>query len=682
MGFLAWVIILLPLLSSATLAVFGKRILARFGQKGINALGCGSVGMSFVFAGLLLAYVLSLVPSERALTSTLWAWFPLEGKMLDLSLVVDPLSSAMALMVAGVGFLIHVYSTGYMDKDPGYARYFAYTNLFMFAMLTLVFAGNLVLFFLGWEGVGLCSYLLIGFWFSDIEKARAGMKAFIVNRIGDLGFLLGLYLLFWLYASSSGMPFALNDLRSNLGPLLQEGFLGLNWATWVTLLFFIGATGKSAQIPLYVWLPDAMAGPTPVSALIHAATMVTAGVYMIARLSFVFVQAPFTLGIVAIVGAVTAFFAATIGMCQKDIKKVLAYSTVSQLGYMFLAMGVGAFVSGFFHLLTHAFFKACLFLGAGSVIHGMSGEQDMDRMGGLWRKMPVTCATFILAALAISGFPFFAGFFSKDEILFASLSSPLGNPWLWFIGMITALMTAFYMFRLVFLTFFGESRTPEPIKAHIHESPRTMTVPLVILAILSVFGGLLNLPEFFVWPGALGRFLGPVLAEFPGFGHALHAKASLEVPLMGISAGIALVGMFLAYVFYLRAPGLPLLFGYFLRPIYKLLWNKYYVDEIYDTLFVTPLIQTSRASAKADLIVIDGAVNGSARLTKETSRVAGLFDLWFVDGIVNLVAQGTLRVGRWARSLQTGIIQNYLAYTVAGALLVFGLLWAFIKNPV
>ena len=682
MAHLAWLIVLLPLFSSACLAGFGKGLYRRFGKKGVDVLGVGSIGTSFLLAACLLAYVLSLDPDKRSIPSALWSWFPLEGKMLDISLLIDPLSAAMALMVAGVGFLIHVYSTGYMDKDPGYPRYFSYTNLFMFAMLTLVFADNLVLFFLGWEGVGLCSYLLIGFWFNDIEKARAGMKAFIVNRIGDLGFLLGLYLLFWLYASSTTMPFAMPELRADLSPLLGIGFFGQNWATWVTLCFFIGATGKSAQIPLYVWLPDAMAGPTPVSALIHAATMVTAGVYMIARLSFVFVHAPFTLGVVATIGATTALFAATIGLCQKDIKKVLAYSTVSQLGYMFLAMGVGAFVSGFFHLLTHAFFKACLFLGAGSVIHGMHGEQNMDLMGGLRKKMPVTCATFVLAALAISGFPFFSGFFSKDEILFASLSSPLGGPVLWAVGLFTALLTAFYMFRLVFLTFFGESRTPEAIKGHIHESPASMTVPLVVLSILSVFGGVLNLPELFSLPGGLARFLRPVVSEFPGFSHALHESSYLEIPLMGVSSGVALLGIALAYVCYLRAPGLPYLFGYFLRPVYNLLWNKYYVDEIYEAAFIRPLLQTSRFSAKADLVVIDGAVNGSALLTRETSRIAGLYDLWFVDGLVNATAEGTLRLGRWLRSFQTGAIQNYLSYVVGGALLVFWLLWALVNRTV
>lgn len=682
MAHLAWLIVLLPLFSSACLAGFGKRLYRGFGKKGVDIVGVGSIGISFLLAACLLAYVLLLDPDKRTMSSTLWSWFSLEGKTLDVSLLIDPLSVSMALMVTGVGFLIHVYSKGYMDKDPGYPRYFSFTNLFMFAMLTLVFADNLILFFLGWEGVGLCSYLLIGFWFSDIEKAKAGMKAFIVNRIGDLGFLIGLYLLFWLYASSPAMPFTMQELRTHLTPLLGTGFLGLNWATWVTLCFFIGATGKSAQIPLYVWLPDAMAGPTPVSALIHAATMVTAGVYMIARLSFVFIHAPFTLGIVAAIGATTALFSATIGLCQKDIKKVLAYSTVSQLGYMFLAMGVGAFVSGFFHLLTHAFFKACLFLGAGSVIHGMHGEQNMDLMGGLRKKMPVTCGTFVLAALAISGFPFFSGFFSKDEILFASLSSPLGGPVLWVIGLSTALLTAFYMFRLVFLTFFGESRTPEGLKAHVHESPSTMTVPLVVLSVLSVFGGLLNLPELFAFPGALAGFLKPVVAEFPGFAHALHENAHLEVPLMGVSSGVALLGIALAYVFYLRAPGLPYLFGYFLRPAYSILWNKYYVDEIYSAALVNPLMQTSRFAAKTDLTVIDGAVNGSAGMTKEISFLAGLYDYWLIDGLVNAAAQGTLKIGRWLRSFQTGFIQNYLSYAVGGALLVFWFFWALVNRTV
>src|SRR3989454_2605908 len=518
-----WLIPLFPLATAALMLFFGKRL----PKIGISVLCVGSVGLSFIYGVGAVSQLLAADPERRVAQQILFEWLTpgamqISGGHLvrfvaDWGFLLDPLSAVMVLVVTGVGFLIHVYSVGYMGHEGGYYRFFGYMNLFMFAMLTLVLANNLLLMFVGWEGVGLCSYLLIGFYFLKKSASDAGKKAFIVNRIGDAGFLLGLLLtavtLGTIRFTAAGLPESAgySGILQSLESAVHAGTLayGAPVLTAIALLLFVGAARKSAQIPLYVWLPDAMEGPTPVSALIHAATMVTAGVYMVVRMNAVYQLAPFALDVVAVVGAVTAIFAASMALVQNDIKKVLAYSTISQLGYMFLALGVGAFASGVFHLMTHAFFKALLFLGAGSVIHAMSGEQDLQKMGGLWNKIPITAKTFAVATLAIAGIFPLAGFFSKDEILGQAFDRYFS---LWFVGFITAGMTAFYMFRLLFLAFFGYSRADEHVEKHIHESPPAMTVPLIILAGLSLIGGWVG------WPGSLGgenrfeRFLEPVLS--------------------------------------------------------------------------------------------------------------------------------------------------------------------------
>ena len=489
---LRW-IVLSPLLGAILVALLGRTL----PRKVIGTLASAAVGVSFLI-GLAAFFKLKELSGHGHgeetvfLADHLYRWFAVGGLNVEAAFVFDRLSAVMVLVVAGVSALIHIYSMGYMARDECYWRYFTYLNLFVFFMLLLVTADNAVAMFVGWEGVGLCSYLLIGFWFEDPEKAYAGKKAFVVNRIGDFGFLLGIILIFWSLGTVN-----FNEIAQQ-APLLLTG--GGTLATAICLLLFLGATGKSAQIPLYVWLPDAMAGPTPVSALIHAATMVTAGVYMIVRLNVLYLLAPAAMCVVAVVGAATAIYAASIGLMQNDIKKVLAYSTVSQLGYMFLAVGVGAFSAGIFHLVTHAFFKALLFLGSGSVIHAMSNKQDIREMGGLKKQMPVTYWTFLFATLAIAGIPPFSGFFSKDEILWKAFSSPQGHWTLWLIGFVAAGLTAFYMFRLVFLTFHGECRADEETKHHIHESPSLMTVPLIVLGVLSVIGGFAGIPEA-LWGG-------------------------------------------------------------------------------------------------------------------------------------------------------------------------------------
>ena len=496
-------------------------------------------------------------------------------------LMLDPLNSVMVLVVTGVGLLIHIYSVGYMGHEGGYYRFFGYLNLFMFSMLMLVLANNMLLMFVGWEGVGLCSYLLIGFYFLRKSASDAGKKAFIVNRIGDAGFLLGLFL-------TLGTLGTINF--HEIGPALLAGHFakGAPVMTAIALLLFVGATGKSAQIPLYVWLPDAMEGPTPVSALIHAATMVTAGVYMVTRMNAIFQLSPTAMDVVAVTGAVTAIFAASMGLVQNDIKRVLAYSTISQLGYMFLALGVGAFTAGIFHLMTHAFFKACLFLGSGSVIHAMSGEQDMRKMGALKGKIPTTAWTFIVATLAIAGIPPLAGFFSKDAILGSAYER---SPMLWAVGWVTAGMTAFYMFRLVNMTFFGQSRVEHDVEHHIHESPSSMTIPLIILAALSIVGGWIG------WPASLGgsdrfaHFLEPVMGQRALEITTEAEKASrgantIEYLLMLASVLIALTGIGLAYRWYIKSPDRPERFAARMGGLYRLVLHKYYVDEIYDALFV------------------------------------------------------------------------------------------------
>ena len=506
---------LLPLAGAAALALGGAPLQRRYGKGPVGLIACGTVALSFLLSVVAFVQLLGLEPEHRVpgLLANVLRWIHVGDLHVDLAFAVDPLSAVMILVVTGIGGLIHVYATGYMHEDAGYWRFFAYLNLFTFAMLTLVLGDNLLLMFVGWEGVGFCSWGLIGFWHKELPNTTAGNKAFIVNRVGDFGFVLGVLLLFARFGSVDFQEVA--RAVSGLSPEAAFGTI-----SWITLLLFIGATGKSAQIPLYVWLPDAMAGPTPVSALIHAATMVTAGVYMIARLNFLFSMAPETLALVAVIGAATALLAATIALAQNDIKRVLAYSTVSQLGYMFLAMGVGAYAAGIFHLMTHAFFKACLFLGAGSVIHAMGGEQDMRKMGGLWPHLPATSRTFLVATLAIAGCPLLAGFFSKDEILWQAWSSTFGSGLLWVVAVLVAGMTAFYMFRQVFMVFFGECRADHETQHHLHESPPVMTVPLWLLAGGAILAGWLGFPHHSLFEG----WLEPVMGHYAA-ATASHAEA-------------------------------------------------------------------------------------------------------------------------------------------------------------
>jgi len=567
----------------------------------------------------------------RKIEVSFFEWMRVDQFKVDMGFMVDQISAIMILVITGVGSLIHLFSIGYMHHDKGVTKYFAYLNLFVFNMLILVLGNSLLTMFVGWEGVGLCSYLLIGFWFTDKEKAAAGMKAFITNRIGDAAFLLGMFTLFVTFGTLNIQE--LNALAPNIA---EASWLGA--VTLGTLFLFIGATGKSAQIPLYVWLPDAMAGPTPVSALIHAATMVTAGVYMIVRLNPLFIMAPNTMMVIAIIGAVTAVMAASIGITQWDIKKILAYSTVSQLGYMFLAAGVGAFGPAMFHLMTHAFFKALMFLGSGSVIHSMHEEQDIRKMGGLKKYMPITHFTFLLGWLAIIGAPPFAGFFSKDEILWMSFHSTLGHPALWALGALGAAMTAYYMTRLMCLTFWGQSRIDK--KIHPHESPWLMTVPLIVLGVLSVVGGWIGIPHVIseLLPGhpenILETWLKPVLKPIPNLG---DAEVSLEWGLMGASVALALISAGIAYHFYVRSPETPKKLAESLGGLYRLISKKYLVDELYFGGIINPLVSFSK-------------------------------QLWYrVD--VNLIDKTTFVVsdlvrggGSLMRSLQTGNLQQYAMY--------------------
>jgi NADH-quinone oxidoreductase subunit L len=684
-------------------------------ERFIGIVACGAVGLS-----TLVAFYLAF-KSDGALRAThpvmdhLWTWVQVGSFRADFGLAMDRLSGIYALFVTFVGFLIHVFATGYMHGDRGYYRFFAYLNLFMFAMLTLVLADNLLLMFVGWEGVGLCSYLLIGFYLDREEAAPAAKKAFIANRVGDWGFVLGILLLFWL-TSNAGAPsisfFDKTGVTSALSTVASMPFDGFGWhmifaggITSVAFLLFIGATGKSAQIPLFVWLPDAMAGPTPVSALIHAATMVTAGVYMVVRCSAIFTHAPTAMFVVAIIGAATALFAATIGLAQNDIKKVLAYSTISQLGYMFMACGVGAFVAAIFHVMTHAFFKAQLFLGSGSVIHGMHHEQDMRRMGGLRKYMPITWLTMCAGWLAICGIPIWAGFFSKDEILWKTWSghiegvSPGFNKALWFVGAVTALLTAVYMTRLMVMTFWGKERfvtqidNLRPESSHSdeaqidnlhhtpHESPLSMTIPLIVLALLSTFGGLVGVP--YALSSLTGghpenyfeQTLEPVVTEVPrqagesgaptevhwlspapqqvdgkpaveagrGANHveALpnHEEIRQEQLFTVISVLIALTGISIGWFMFKNQP---------LRKMPRLLENKYYVDEIYNAAIIQPILVISREG-----------------LWK-------IFDLGVIDGLIHGLGRAVVSIGRTVRYMQIGFVRVYAAIILAGAIIIVG----------
>ncbi|MBL7685401.1 MAG: NADH-quinone oxidoreductase subunit L [Deltaproteobacteria bacterium] len=608
-------------------------------EKWVSFIGVIFPVLSFAFA-LNAAWPFLFHEVSTPRIETLFSWIHVGALEIDLAFRVDRLASMMILIVTGVGSLIHLYSSKYMHGDKGFARYFTYLNLFLFSMLLLVLGNNLLVLFIGWEGVGLCSYFLIGFWFEDAEKASAGKKAFIVNRIGDFGFLAALFIIASILLKN---PQAAASGIFNFDTLEQyKGFLAPA-ATAITLLLFLGATGKSAQIPLYVWLPDAMAGPTPVSALIHAATMVTAGVYMVARMSFLFDLAPFSREVVASVGAITAIFAATIGIVQRDIKKVLAYSTVSQLGYMFLGVGIGANVAGVFHLMTHAFFKACLFLGSGSVIHAMHHEQDILKMGGLKKWMPITFITFFISTLAIAGIPPFAGFFSKDEILWQAFSR--GYQWQWFLGFLAAGMTAFYMFRLVALTFLGKTRVDHHTQEHLHESPWQMTTPLILLALLAVFAGFLGVPHALGGHNLIHEWL-----NFDGGVSAEHGEelTHLEQSLAGISVAWAVFWSALALYLYTRKTELMNRLALRLKSLHQLLFNKYYVDEIYECLFVKPLQWISQKVLwkGVDANVIDGlVVNGAGKASEFFGRLFGLlqtgvvnhYAFYFLLGLVGLI---------------------------------------------
>ena len=659
-----------PLIGALLCGFLGKKL----GEKFVSFVACGSIAVSTVLA--FFAFFTKLLPmpeGKRQITEFFFTWIEVGTFRADFAYLLDPLSGIFLLFITGVGLLIHIYATGYMRGDEGYYRFFAYLNLFMFMMLTLVLGDNLLLLFVGWEGVGLCSYLLIGYYIERKEAGDAAKKAFIVNRVGDFGYSIGVMVAFTTFTTIS---FVDKEIGGNVIPSLftqatgqaVEGIGVFGVMTAIALLLFVGACGKSAQVPLFVWLPDAMAGPTPVSALIHAATMVTAGVYLTARCSAIFTKSQTAMLIVAVIGAFTAMFAATIGIAQNDIKKVLAYSTVSQLGYMFLACGVGAFSAGIFHVMTHAFFKALLFLGAGSVIHGMHDEQDIRKMGGLKKYMPWTFGTMFVGWLAISGIPLFSGFFSKDEILWqvwSSNSLPPGlNKTLWFLAAATALLTAVYMTRLMVLTFWGKERFKvahgddhghsknDSQAIHPHESPAVMWVPLVVLAVLSLVGGYVGISA--AWGGSnhIEHFLAPVLAKAAPVAEAAHSAVTAtashateaahhdvttERIFTGISVVIAFLGIFLGWQMFTAKP---------LRKMPRLLENKYYVDEFYDAAIVTPIQGVSRNFLWRilDVQIIDGAINGIARLFGET--------------------------GSAMRFLQTGFARSYAAIMLVGAIVL------------
>jgi NADH-quinone oxidoreductase subunit L len=655
---------LFTLLGAAVNGIFGVRF---FSRRAVGATAVGAAGLSFAAAAA--AFVGLLRSGEPVLVRTLFSWVPASlvrtaagtatSFAVDLAFRYDSLAAVMTLVVTGVGLLIHIYSVGYMAHDRSYARFFAYLNLFTFAMLILVLGANLAVMFIGWEGVGLCSYLLIGFWFTKDAAANAGKKAFITNRVGDFGFLLGTGLLI----------FALGTIdTAGITAAVEGGMLAKGTATAAALLLFLGATGKSAQIPLYTWLPDAMEGPTPVSALIHAATMVTAGVYMVARLHALFSFSGTALTVVALTGAFTAVYAATMGLVQTDIKRVLAYSTISQIGYMFIGLGVGAYAAGVFHLMTHAFFKSLLFLAAGSVIHALSGEQDMRRMGGLRTRIPRTYRVFLVGALAISGIPGLSGFFSKDEILASAFAS--GNYLVWALGLLGAALTAFYMFRLIFLTFYGAERFSGETAHHLHESPPVMLVPLEILAGLAILGGYVGLPHLLGGGAWFGRFL-----ETSTGAHESHLAAGTEVLLMAVSVAVAAAAIAVAWSIYVKRQGEPARrFAAKFKGLYRTVSRKYYVDEAYSRVFVGGVLAAGRVADWIDRRIIDGLVDGAARLARAGSRLAIRFDGEVVDGAVNGVGRVHLAVSSLLRRLQTGFIYNYALAVVLGVALVITLI--------
>ena len=639
-----WLIPILPALGASIQLLWGRKL----SNKAVTAVSVGLPGLSFLWAvGAFLQFLSLPEEAHHLFTKVMYSWLPAgvfhlaNGRLgqlnIDVAFHLDPLSCVMMLVVTGVGFLIHFYSIGYMGHEGGYYRFFGYLNLFMFSMLVLVLADNYLMMFVGWEGVGLCSYLLIGFYFHRKSASDAGKKAFIVNRIGDAGFLLGVMLMTVTFGS-------LNFLEVTEAARSGRFGVGDGIITAICILLFIGATGKSAQIPLYVWLPDAMEGPTPVSALIHAATMVTAGVYMVVRCSPIFSRSTLALEVVMIIGILTTLMAATIGLVQKDIKRVLAYSTVSQLGYMFVAAGVGAFSAGIFHLMTHAFLKALLFLGAGSVIHALGGEQDLMQMGGLRKLTPITFRTMVVAALAISGIFPLAGFFSKDEILWSAWSH--GHPMIWFFGFVTAFLTAFYMFRLIFLTFYGEPRFSEEVRHHAHESPFSMTGPLLALGVLSIVGGFIGAPPWLhMGSNKFFEFLESSLSmayrpEDHEFAHIFEFGFAV------LSVAAAVAGICLAYRMYVVHPESADQLSQRLRGIYTLLFRKYYVDELYDAAVVKPTVNTSTELLwkGVDVGIIDGAVNGTGRT---------------IQGFGSIL-----------KGVQNGLIRSYATWILLGAVVI------------
>jgi NADH-quinone oxidoreductase subunit L len=718
-----WLIPLLPGIGAAINGLVGIRA---FSKKAAGLLACTLMSVSLLISLVAFWQLLGLPPEARAYDVTVAQWIPRLPLQLHDGTIgafqvpwgfrLDPLSGMMILIVTGIGTLIHIYSTAYIADEPrgGVARFFCYLNLFCFFMLMLVLGNNFLVMFVGWEGVGLCSYLLIGYWYEKTSASDAGKKAFITNRVGDWGFILGIFLVFFTFGTLDFR--AVQDAAATMPVEAQFGVLST-----ICLLLFVGATGKSAQIPLYVWLPDAMEGPTPVSALIHAATMVTAGVYMVGRNAVLFSHAPIVMNIVAIVGVLTALMAASIGLVQYDIKRVLAYSTVSQLGYMFTAMGVGAFSAGAFHLMTHAFFKALLFLGSGSVIHAMAGEQDMRHMGGLKKHMPVTFATMMIATLAIAGIPPFAGFFSKDEILFRAF---LQNKVVWTIGVAAAMMTAFYMFRLMAMTFLGGYRGPAwegsvghgqepehevahgvahpaaPDDAHgghghgawhgPHESPTPMTFPLMVLAVGAVVAGFVGVPAALGGSNAIEHFLEPSftadhvvegsavaggLVETPALAAGSETQGEEaaepmswagEMGLMLLSVAIAVAGILLARTFYVTSPEIADRLKAQYAGAHRVLSNKYYVDELYGATVIKGTMTGGRGLWRFDRSVVDGAVNGTGWITLASSWLSGLTDRTVVDGVVNLVGRMCEESSYWFRRVQTGLVQNYALLMLVG----------------
>ena len=691
MSELFWLIPLIPGIGALINGIFGLsgRPLPR---PAVHGVACGVVALSFLIA--LGCFFGVFVPEggEAVLEHTAFTWIPgtsalqADGSTQDFvaewGYRLDSLSMVMVLVVSGIGLLIHIYSIGYMSHDAGYWRFFTYLNMFTFFMLNLVLGANFLVMFIGWEGVGLCSYLLIGFWFQRDSAATAGKKAFIVNRIGDAGFLMAIFLIFFQFGTVDFYA-----VMGAIGERFDEPQMGLGVLAVIALLLFVGAAGKSAQIPLYVWLPDAMEGPTPVSALIHAATMVTAGVYMVARCAVLYEHAPLAMMVVAIVGVATAIFAASIGLFQTDIKRVLAYSTVSQLGYMFLGLGVGAFGAAIFHLMTHAFFKACLFLGSGSVIHGMehaehasgghrdyNAMQDMRNMGGLRKYMPTTFMTYLLSTIAIAGIFPFAGFFSKDEILWAA--SHEGHfSLLWLVAVIAAGMTAFYMFRQVFMTFFGDFRGGKEMESNLHESVSSMTIPLIVLAFGSVTAGLVGIP---FGMSLIGPFLEPALAAGGEVVHAEHHPSmAVELLFMGISLAVAAFGIFMAWKMYRHDPDGDKVIREGWPGVHRLLYNKYFVDEIYDATVVSGTLGTANSFSAFDAEVVDGIVNGAAKTTVVVGDLSNLADANAVDGLVDGVWKVLASFSERFRSLQTGVFQNYALMMLVGlgALIVYFLFY-------